>query len=113
MVGAHVGAKGSGLPLRRRAVGWIAMTLGADFPGAAMTRRDPPTTSKHQVRPRFASVYALGRATGVLAAILGDALWWYPGTGIPDSARVLRIRNHVTLSGIEWRLPALDVEVPP
>ena len=60
------------------------------------------------------SIRGLGNGDYTLAAVLlDDALWWYPGTAFPDSARILRIRNHGTLTGIEWRLPALDTGVRP
>ena len=59
------------------------------------------------------SIRGLGNGDYTLAAVVQDPfalgldpnLWWYPGTSSPDSAEVLRIRNHATLTGIEWRLP--------
>jgi len=54
------------------------------------------------------SIRGLGNGDYTLAALVGGALWWYPGSSIPESAGILRIRNHGTLSGIEWRLPPLN-----
>ncbi len=59
------------------------------------------------------SIRGLGNGDYTLASVVGDALWWYPGTAIPESAQILRIRGHGTLTGIEWRLPALDAKGAP
>jgi hypothetical protein len=52
------------------------------------------------------SIRGLGNGDYTLAAFVNGMPWWYPGTAMSDSARVLRIRNHETVRGIVWRLPS-------
>jgi hypothetical protein len=40
-----------------------------------------------------------------LAAELEGGTWWFPGTANPDSAGIVEMMDHATVSGIEWRLP--------
>jgi hypothetical protein len=47
----------------------------------------------------------LGNGDYLVATRSGESIWWFPGTSDRDSARVIAIRGHAQVEGIEWRLP--------
>lgn len=51
------------------------------------------------------SFTGLGNGDYYVAARFNSTSWWYPGTTDLHAAVPIRIRNHTTVTGIEWRLP--------
>jgi hypothetical protein len=56
------------------------------------------------------TIHGLANGDYTIAAWLDNGLWWYPGTLNASEARVIQIREHAAVEGIEWRLPPFPPE---
>ena len=85
-------AEGEGVP-----TAWVALF---DPNGA------PLCDGWHYINEGSFAMTGLGNADYYIAADIAGSPWWYPGTREFDSAQVIHIRDHATVTGIEWKLPA-------
>jgi hypothetical protein len=97
--------------------GRVLASDGTVFPGASVAAFDQagaPLCDAWRGFPGGSfALRGLGNGRYYVATRAGTNHWWYPGTAVFDSARAIEIRDHATVTGIEWRLPPAQAEASP